>query len=425
MRRDVDAELAEMASAILNDDAKVNGAAATETLLPRIKTNNRDLRDKSADTLDALRLANEPPRLFARAASVVRLDRAENGRPVIVAATDRHLMGEMTRAATFFVVKDGREIVIDPPINIARDLLTRPILELGLPALYSVTETPFIRPDGSVVSQAGYDPTTKIYHAPAGDLVGFDVPDSPTIDDVDAARSLIQELFEDFPFVDDASKANAYGLLMTPALRPAISGCVPLGLCDAPQLGTGKSLLAEVVGIINTGNAALRTAPVRDDEEWRKALTAAIMTGQLLAIFDNVDKVLDSSFLAQATTASVWEDRILGSSRQVTLPQKLVFVVTGNNVVVGGDMPRRCYWIRMDAKSSEPWLNRTFKHPDLRGWVRSNRGGLLGAILTLARAWFVAGSPAPSTPILGSFESGRASSAASWLSPASKVSSAT
>lgn len=36
--------------------------------------------------------------------------------------------------------------------------------------------------------------------------------------------------------------------------------------------------------------------------------------------------------------------------------------------------------------------------------MRSNRGRLLAAILTLARAWFIAGSPQPSTPLLGSFE---------------------
>ena len=81
-----------------------------------------------------------------------------------------------------------------------------------------------------------------------------------------------------------------------------------------------------------------------------------------------------------------------------------MFIATGNNIILGGDLPRRCYWIRLDAQQSEPWRNRHFRHPDLRGWVQESRGRLLGAILTLARAWFLAGSPLPSTAILGSFE---------------------
>lgn len=178
-----------------------------------------------------------------------------------------------------------------------------------------------------------------------------------------------------------------------------------MGLADAPQAGSGKTLLASIVSEKTSGNAAaMRPAPIRNDDEWRKTLTATIQAGHCLTIFDNVDHLLDSPSLALAVTTSTWTDRILGHTELVTLPQHTIFVVTGNNIVLGGDLPRRCYWIRLDAQCSEPWRNRKFRHPDLRGWVRSNRGRLLAAILTLARAWFIAGCPQPSTPILGSFE---------------------
>jgi hypothetical protein len=80
--------------------------------------------------------------------------------------------------------------------------------------------------------------------------------------------------------------------------------------------------------------------------------------------------------------------------------------MTGNNLALGGDMPRRCYWIRMDAEESRPWLRKpeVFKHPDLKAWVHANRGQQLSAVLTLGRAWFLAGRPLASTPILGTFE---------------------
>src|ERR1022692_1284527 len=93
-----------------------------------------------------------------------------------------------------------------------------------------------------------------------------------------------------------------------------------------------------------------------------------------------------------------------GANRTGDSPRADIFTVTGNNLVLGGDLPRRCYWIRVDAQLSEPWRDRTFKHPKLTAWVLDNRGQLLSAILTLARAWSVAGQPSAAIPVLGSFE---------------------
>ena len=57
----------------------------------------------------------------------------------------------------------------------------------------------------------------------------------------------------DFPFVEDADRANALGLLITLPLRPAIPGNVPMAVITAPAPGTGKSLLQDTVAIIGTG----------------------------------------------------------------------------------------------------------------------------------------------------------------------------
>ena len=133
-------------------------------------------------------------------------------------------------------------------------------------------------------------------------------------DEIDGARSLIDEAILDFPFVDQASRANAFALFITPELRPAIRGNIPMGLADAPQAGSGKTLLASIVSEKTSGSAAaMRPAPIRDDDEWRKTLTATIQAGQCLTIFDNVDHVLESPSLALAVTTSAWTDRILGA----------------------------------------------------------------------------------------------------------------
>jgi hypothetical protein len=377
--------------------------------LPDIRVNSRKLRDVSTEALEALVAANDPPLLFSRAGSVVRVDRAEDGRPIIVGVTDIHLRGEMTRSANFHrLAKRGDELVrtsVSPPLDAARDILSRPVSELRFPPLDGIAGAPFIRPDGVIVAEAGYDALTRTFYAPAGNMEGFFVPERPTADDVDAARALIEDALGEFGFVDEASRANAFALFLTPEIRPAIVGNVPMALADAPQAGSGKTLLASIVSQKTSGSAAaMRPAPIRDDEEWRKTLTATIQAGHALTIFDNVDHPLESPSLALAVTTSTWTDRVLGRTELVTLPQRTVFVATGNNIALGGDMPRRCYWIRLDARCSEPWRNREFQRPDLKGRVQINRGRLLGASLTLARAWFVVGRPRASTVILGSFE---------------------
>jgi hypothetical protein len=56
---------------------------------------------------------------------------------------------------------------------------------------------------------------------------------------------------------------------------------------------------------------------------------------------------------------------------------------------------------------SRPWERTGFKHPDLLEWVKGKRGLLLAALLTIARAWYIAGKPAANTPTIGGFEAWR------------------
>lgn len=95
---------------------------------------------------------------------------------------------------------------------------------------------------------------------------------------------------------------------------------------------------------------------------------------------------------------------------KTSLAVKATFLASGNNVRLAGDMPRRCYQIRLDAKSSTPFLRTgpepgtNFRIADLKVWTMDHRGELLAALLTLARAWYAAGEPKPRIKPLGSFE---------------------
>jgi hypothetical protein len=232
-----------------------------------------------------------------------------------------------------------------------------------------------------------------------------EIPDAPTSDHLDVALDLLDSAISDFPFADDASRANAIASMLTPVVRPAIDSPTPLALYDAPQAGTGKTLLAEVVAIISTGRAAETFSAPTDPEEWRKKITTALSTGTNVVLIDNVIRRLDSDALCMALTAITISDRVFRTFERIVLPVKCAWIATGNNIQLGGDMPRRCYWIRLDAKESQPFRRTGFRHADLRGWVREHRGELIVALLTIARYWYVQGRPEPKTVRpLGSFE---------------------
>src|SRR5207302_5301328 len=101
-----------------------------------------------------------------------------------------------------------------------------------------------------------------------------------------------------------------------------------IALCDAPRAGNGKGLLVEVLALIHTGTAAaLKPAPPRNEDEWRKILTSIISAGNQLTMFDNLDDVLKSPSLALAVTSETYSDRLLGRSAIITVPQRTLFVV--------------------------------------------------------------------------------------------------
>ena len=371
--------------------------------LPEIQTNDRPLRDIAADALRALEGSNLPPRLFVRAGLLVRVKSDENGRPIVESVTLAQARGYLTRAADFLHVTGRGQRHVTPAEAVVAD-----VLAMGgwpMPPLDTISETPLLRPDGTLLVTPGYDPATRMFYAPAAGLSFPPIPMAPSREEVTKALALLEDLFGEFPYVDAASRANMLGLLLTPILRSAITGPTPLALIDAPQRGTGKSLLAELVSIVATGRPAAMLSAPEGNEEWRKSLTATFREAAAIITIDNVEGRLDAAALALALTVSVWKDRILGASETFEFPVRCTWIATGNNITPGGDIPRRCTWIRLDAQMARPWQRTEFRHPNAREWALANRGRLVAALLTIARHWFAQGCPPAEVPMMGSFES--------------------
>jgi len=384
-------------------DAMAFTEPASGSDLPKICISMRYLQDLTQETLNAIMLRNEPPILFQRTGSLCRLKKVDDTRVNIEIMDVDMTIGHMARSALFVNIEDDP---VKPPHDVARDILSLESWEF--PHLSGIVYVPVLRRDGSILATQGYDESSGLYYSPAACLEVPNIKAEPTKEDaIQAAQFLLTEVLGDFPYVDQSSRANALAALLTPIVRPAIDGCTPLFLFDKPAPGSGATLQAELVSLIVTGESAKLKKQSSSDEEMRKQITSWLVTGPQLIVIDNIDTKVCAASLSSALTCRYWDDRILGRSKQVSLPNIASWYATGNNLLLAGDMPRRSCLIRIDAKVPEPWKRETngFKHSDIIRWVKDNRGEILANALTMARAWFVAGKPKGSARALGSFES--------------------
>ena len=361
---------------------------------PEIVHNGRQLGDITGQALQALEQANRPPALFVRSGQPARIRPDETGRPIVEALRPDTMRYHLAKTADWYRATKDAIIATPPPLDIATAMLA--LEHWPLPALAGIVEAPVIRPDGTFHLEHGYDPQTRLYHWHNGDPY-LPVPDTPTAAERIEAVAVIDDLLTDFPFDSQADRANAWGMILTPLVRP-ITGHAMMALVDAPEPGTGKGLLVSVTARIATGRSpALMPLPA-DDVELEKKITALIETGATIIPFDNVEGMIRSHVLAAALTSDTWAGRTLGKTQIVNLPNRATWIANGNNIDVGGDLARRCYRIKLDARQAQPWKRTGFRHTDLEGHVATNRTAVLHALCILVRAWWAAGQPPPTQP---------------------------
>lgn len=271
----------------------------------------------------------------------------------------------------------------------------------GVKRLVSVTTSPVLRPDGTVLQKPGYDRATGILYWPS--QAYLPVPDQPTLDDARVALGELLDVVCDFPFAQPANRTAWVAGLLTMFARSAIDGCTPLFAIDATTPGTGKSRLIDAAVRIAHRTDAARTSMPEEDEEMRKRITSLVLEGDPAVCLDNIKKKIAFPSLDAVLTSTVWKDRELGKNGTVQAPHTTVWWATGNNLTLGGDLARRTLHVRLQSKVERPEDRTGFKHDPLLAWVSAERPRLVCAALTLLRAFMLAGAPY-SGPVWGSFE---------------------
>lgn len=321
---------------------------------------------------------------------------------VLVRATERDLepyersslREEASRSGMFQrgVASQRGPTRVYPPTEIMDAILRRdPRAYTGSPKVSHVVDVPIVTQTGDLLTTPGIHPSGAYYRPAKGlGLIDESEIDVSMVDSVQEARDLLMnELLSDFDFKNEGSKVNALGLVLLPFLRTYIGdNPTPLHVIDARQPGSGKTFLTQTCLIPGCGLVGFAPEP-RDDDELRKLITSSLLSGRPAVVFDNVNSRLASGTLASALTSRVWQDRILGQSKEVSLPVRCIWVTTGNNWDAAGELVDRVCPIQLEARGEVARRRGpdAFRHPDLHGWALEHRRELVVACLTLVKHW--------------------------------------
>ena len=381
----------------LRDGASTEGAPeALEHSLPAIRIDGRYMREITEDSIRALLALNERgPRVFASGGAIVYVAENEQGDISPKPLTLPDMKGLLERSADYVTYTKGAETPARVPDDVVADILH--LQTTPFPRLTGLAQSPLVLESGRFVTEPGYDSESG-YLLSLNGLTGVSTGMPPS-----KALSLItDELLVDFPFVDDASRTHAVALLLQPFLVPLIHGSLPLYLVDGSTPGAGKGLLIDVIVRVAEGRPIAVTALPKDEEEVRKKTTGLFLEGAAMVLLDNVHSIKSAVLSSLLTTREV-KDRLLGGNKIAHVRNNATWIATGNNVDLSDEITRRTVLIRLDPGVERPENRRGFKHPFLRKWASGQRRQLVGACLSLIKAWVDSGMP-KSDSTLGSFE---------------------
>lgn len=272
----------------------------------------------------------------------------------------------------------------------------------GVRELRGVSDSPLLRPDGSIWQTKGYDDRTGFLYEPTGPFP--QLPKTISLEEAQEALKSLQEVVRDFRFAAPEHEAAWLAALLTVLARTAFVGPSPLFLLDANVRGSGKTLAALCIALIALGYEMPVSGYVHDAVEMAKKISSCALAGDRVVLFDNLDGPFGDAATDRALTSTSWKDRALGTNENLSLPLFTVWLATGNNVAVAADTARRIIHIRLEVMEEKPEERTGFLHPDLLAWVKENRPRLLVAALAILQGYFQAGCPQQTLTPFGSFE---------------------
>jgi hypothetical protein len=253
-----------------------------------------------------------------------------------------------------------------------------------LPRVHALVTLPMVLLGRKLFAGRGLDRDQRVIFRIPGPLLDcMPAPDEVTLDyAVDRFDWLVNEWLVDVSA--DMSGKAAIIAMAAQTIQRHILPERPAFVVDAGLRGGGKTTVVIMVSIAVTGSRPAAAAWTDKEDERRKALMAALMTGVPMIPFDNIGRGthIQCPHIEAALTSAEKTDRVLQESRVMTVFTTSTIVFTGNNIMAAGDMASRTLRITLGVDRPDP-ENREFVHSDPAAWTLKHRGEILNAIYSI------------------------------------------
>lgn len=338
------------------------------------------------------------PDIFQFNETLVRIN-SHNGLSKIYIVDKNWLYNRYSDAISFTKTKKGGEIFLTDAKKIYADILLSMPGEWIFNRLNGVSDIPMIDATGRIVNSNGYDKSTGYYLSIPKEY-NF-AEKSFTLEEAKSAFKKLCEPVKDFPFDSDTDRSIFVAMILTFFTSHFIKNKPIFGI-SANTPGTGKSMLADLVSIICTGNSSAPITWSINDEESEKRLSSKILCGERIILIDNLVRPLTSEVLCTYATQELISLRILGKSETKNVNTSPMIITTGNNLTFSGDLIRRSLSCTLVSKCEQP--ENIIFDLDPKSFCKYHRADLVSAALTILSAYIGAGSPKQNLAAYGSFQ---------------------
>lgn len=320
---------------------------------------------------------------------------AEDGKPPVVPVIEQLAPTEVEVAvgkAAVFVSRgvNGQRVREHVPPRVIEHLMAAP--SKNVPRVSGLISHPVVMPNGEIVSEDGLHERSRLFlHGARIDgLRPYTQPEATA-----ALARLREGLFAEFEFATDADADVAVAAVITAGQRRVMDSAPGLAVLASRQ-SSGKTTLARVLHVVVTGRDLPVTTLADDESETQKRLLALLMRSPEVVCIDNVPDgfTFRSAALSAAMTSGELHQRVLGESREASVPTSVMFIITGNNLTLGADEVTRWMPCRLAPRGARP-EERRFRYPDVVGHVLRQRESVLRDVVGIVAGFIAAGAPMP------------------------------
>lgn len=244
---------------------------------------------------------------------------------------------------------------------------------------------PIVTPTGEILNTDGLHDTSRLLQY--GGAVEGCRPYTQA--EAKAAIDRLRENFlNGFAFATPLDAVAALGFLFTAVQRRMVDTAPGIAIC-ADNQASGKTTLARRAHVILSQQDLPVTSYPEREEEMQKTLLSLLLASPALVCLDNIPDgfTFRSASMAAVLTSSTYKQRILGASREVSVPTNTTFVITGNGLELGRDEDSRWLTIRLCSPQTT-----IYQHPDVVAHGRAIRDEVLRDVVGIVAGYLTMGS---------------------------------